>query len=98
MSAREIIAKWLRVMTTTQTSLSDAENLVAALRSAGFAVVPVEPTEGMVAACRGATADTMTQMSMAWTGGDAMVNISGVFDEAAVWQAMLKAAQEDSRE
>ena len=56
---------------------SDA--ILSALRSAGFAVVPVEPTEEMLAdgALQALTTERHAQR---------------------VWEVMLKAAQEDSRE
>lgn len=56
-----------------------ADAILSALRSAGWAVVPVEPTEGMVAdgALQALTTERHAQR---------------------VWEVMLKAAQEDSRE
>jgi len=56
---------------------SDA--ILSALRSAGWAVVPVEPTEGMLKAGHG------------WSSGVPTL-------DRCAWLAMLKAAQEDSRE
>ncbi len=88
MSVRDVIAKWLRVMTTTQTSLSDAENLVAGLRSAGWAVVPVEPTEGMAMAFHEAQ----------WRAPQDRTYMRRLEDFADRYKAMLKAAQENSRE
>jgi hypothetical protein len=59
-----------------------ADAILSALHSAGFAVVPVEPTEGMYLA----TCD-------AWE-----YHGSGFDQFKREYQALLKAAQEDSRE
>jgi len=86
MSAREIIARevsagcntvdWERGRTDSE-DVADA--ILSALRSAGFAVVPVEPTLEMIAA---------------WD----RVARPGLHAFEARYKAMLKAAQEDSRE
>ena len=55
-----------------------ADAILSALRSAGWAVVPVEPTEGMTKAA-----------SASW---------SKHRSSTEMYKAMLKAAQEDSRE
>lgn len=82
MSARDEIMRALHsrdghALKHTHGELSDA--ILSALRSAGWAVVPVEPTEGMVAdgALQALTTERHAQR---------------------VWEVMLKAAQEDSRE
>ena len=54
-----------------------ADAILSALRSAGFAVVPVEPTEDMRKAGENSPNTRLA---------------------SHVWRAMLKAAQEDSRE
>lgn len=79
MSAREVIAKALRDNTRVQASLHCSELILSALRSAGWAVVPVEPTEGM---------------KKAWTDAAPMSNAALLVRYAA----LIKAAQEDSRE
>lgn len=104
MSARDVIAdvafegKVLGHPVRFEMGHSKADAILSALRSAGFAVVPVEPTEDMRAACSEAAQGTLSEMSMKYIVGEAKVYITGSFDEAAVWRAMLKAAQEDSRE
>ena len=59
MSARDVIADWIHFEASTQNgfensrgkSVNDhADDILSALRSAGFAVVPVEPTLEMIAA------------------------------------------------
>ena len=60
-----------------------ADAILSALRSAGFAVVPVEPTEGMV--------DAYYML----TGHD---QLADAISAKSAWSTFLKAAQEDSRE
>lgn len=79
-TARDVIAKsfsWHRL--DRDASLREADTILSALRSTGWAVVPVEPTEGMRAdgALQALTTERHAQR---------------------VWEVMLKAAQEDSRE
>jgi hypothetical protein len=85
MSARDVIAKWSASNADRAQDIPDydtADAILSALRSAGWAVVPVEPTEGMYLA----TCD-------AWE-----YHGSGFDQFKREYQALLKAAQEDSRE
>ena len=83
MSARDVIAdvafegKVLGHPVRFEMGHSKADAILSALRSAGFAVVPVEPTEGMRKAGENSPNTRLA---------------------SHVWRAMLKAAQEDSRE
>jgi len=78
-TAKDVIADWL--CDRSDRAYSEAEgganSILSALRSAGFAVVPVEPTEGMRKAGENSPNTRLA---------------------SHVWRAMLKAAQEDSRE
>ena len=65
-----------------------ADAILAALRSAGWAVVPVEPTEGMAMAFHEAQ----------WRAPQDRTYMRRLEDFADRYKAMLKAAQEDSRE
>ena len=78
MSARDVIAK-IDALEGIPFGYSAADAILSALRSAGWAVVPVEPTEGMLKAGYG------------WPSGVPTL-------DRRAWSAMLKAAQEDSRE
>lgn len=69
----------------TTASLPIADAILTALRSAGFAVVPMEPTTVMLQAA--ADVD-----SKAYAGG----SLHGADDEQ-IWAAMVAAAQEDAR-
>ena len=85
-TARDVISDWIHFEASIQNgfensrgkSVNDhADDILSALRSAGFAVVPVEPTEGMRKAGENSPNTRLA---------------------SHVWRAMLKAAQEDSRE
>jgi len=65
-----------------------ADAILSALRSAGWAVVPVEPTEGMAMAFHEAQ----------WRAPQDRTYMRRLEDFADRYKAMLKAAQEDSRE
>ncbi len=103
MSARDVIADWIHFEASIQNgfensrgrSVNDhAEDILSALRSAGFAVVPVEPTEGMkTAACRaddGIGNGVPVWVRLADGGSDVRALVNS-------YKAMLKAAQEDSK-
>ena len=62
------------------------DNILSALRSAGFAVVPVEPTEVMAMAFHEAQ----------WRAPQDRTYMRRLEDFADRYKAMLKAAQEDS--
>ena len=103
MSAREIIANAPSLgsysiydhVVGPRVGRDQADAILSALRSAGFAVVPVEPTEGMkTAACRaddGIGNGVPVWVRLADGGSDVRALINS-------YKAMLKAAQEDSRE
>lgn len=87
-TVRDAIADWIHFEASIQNgfensrgrSVNDhADDILSAIRSAGFAVVPVEPTEGMLKAGYG------------WPSGVPAL-------DGRAWKALLKAAQEDSRE
>jgi len=120
MSAREIIANTFGVKEVfghrenepCELCLNTADAILSALRSAGWAVVPVEPTEGMINAPRGLFLYegppnkkwTLGQHNRAGgyrlpiTEQEAALDYVNKATRASIaWRAMLKAAQEDSR-
>ncbi len=96
MSAREIIANVFGVKEVfghrdgepCELCLNTADAILTALHSAGWAVVPVEPTEGMAMAFHEAQ----------WRAPQDRTYMRRLEDFADRYKAMLKAAQEDSRE
>lgn len=74
--------------TPSEGTYDEAKRILSALRSAGFAVVPVEPTEGMAMAFHEAQ----------WRAPQDRTYMRRLEDFADRYKAMLKAAQEDSRE
>jgi hypothetical protein len=95
MSVKAIIAREVSAGCNTvdwERGRSDSEDvadaILSALRSAGFAVVPVEPTEGMAMAFHEAQ----------WRAPQDRTYMRRLEDFADRYKAMLKAAQEDSRE
>ncbi len=92
MSARDVIADHLSPIGDPAQKgryLYHADAILSALRSAGFAVVPVEPTREMLGA--GATSLVNDQ-------DHKRVPQMAVSPAYGAYKAMLKAAQEDSRE
>jgi len=85
-TARDVIAARLEAGVGPNETTPDA--ILSALRSAGWAVVPVEPTEGMAMAFHEAQ----------WRAPQDRTYMRRLEDFAARYKAMLKAAQEDSRE
>ena len=85
MSARDVIANNLTFYGDMVPAdlYRQTDAILSALRSAGFAVVPVEPTEGMV--------DAYYML----TGHD---QLTDAISAESAWSTFLKAAQEDSRE
>jgi hypothetical protein len=68
-----------------RSSLPEADSALAAIREAGFVIVPVEPTPAMVIAGGLAWADAAERLKSV---DHTMVDLA-----AACWQAMVKEAQ-----
>ena len=91
MSARDVIAK-IDALEGIPFGYSAADAILSALRSAGFAVVPVEPTRDML----NAAIDTDRYKLGDISPLGFRCSPQQMFNKA--YEAMLKAAQEDSRE
>jgi hypothetical protein len=93
-TAKDVIADWL--CDRSDRAYSEAEgganSILSALRSAGFAVVPVEPTREML----NAAIDTDRYKLGDISPLGFRCSPQQMFNKA--YEAMLKAAQEDSRE
>ena len=81
MSARDVIATALRTEAKGGAEWHEADCVIPALRAAGYAVVPVEPSREMVKAAINRASEPDLRENMLFYGG--------------IWRAMIAAAKEN---